>query len=138
VRTSSGCRGHDAGSPLSFAQHLTKLDGPNALAAWLYIVTRNRCHRRRRGPLQGNERKLSFDELIPDDEELTRLLLVADGGPERDAIQAERHHLLHEAVLRLPTPLRMVLVLQDMEELSSEDLISKFGLRDIAQDEQVA
>jgi RNA polymerase sigma-70 factor, ECF subfamily len=76
--------------------------------------------------------------LIPDDEELTRLLLVADGGPERDAIQAEQHHLLHEAVLRLPTPLRMVLVLQDMEELSSEDLISKFGLRDIAQDEQVA
>ncbi len=103
-------------------KYLTKLEGPNALAAWLYTVTRNRCHRMRRGHLEGNEKKLSFDELIPDDEELRRLLLVADGGPERDAIQAEQHHLLHEAVLRLPTPLRMVLVLQDMEELSSEEI----------------
>jgi RNA polymerase sigma-70 factor (ECF subfamily) len=103
-------------------KHLAKLEGPNALAAWLYTVTRNRCHRMRRGHLEGNGKKLSLDELIPDDEELRRLLVTAEGGPERDAIHAEQHHLLHEAVLRLPTPLRMVLVLHDMEELSSEDI----------------
>jgi RNA polymerase sigma-70 factor (ECF subfamily) len=110
-------------------RHLAKLEGPNALAAWLYTVTRNRCHRMRRGHLEGNGKKLSLDELIPDDDELRRLLLSAESGPERDAIHAEQHHLLHGAVLRLPTPLRMVLVLHDMEELSSEEIAKILGLQ---------
>jgi RNA polymerase sigma-70 factor (ECF subfamily) len=110
-------------------KHLAKLEGPNALAAWLYTVTRNRCHRMRRGHLEGNGKKLSLDELIPDDEELRRLLHMAESGPERDAIQAEQHHLLHKAVLRLPTPLRMVLVLHDMEELGSEEIAKVLELQ---------
>lgn len=109
-------------------KHLGKLDGPNALAAWLYTVTRNRCHRMRRSHPEGRGEKLSLDELIPDDEELRRLL-SAESHPERDAIQAEQHHLLHEAVLRLPTPLRMVLVLHDMEELTSEEIAKILGLQ---------
>jgi RNA polymerase sigma-70 factor (ECF subfamily) len=83
----------------------------------------------RRGHLEGNGKKLSLDELIPDDDELRRLLLSAESGPERDAIHAEQHHLLHAAVLRLPTPLRMVLVLHDMEELSSEEIAKILGLQ---------
>ena len=110
-------------------KHLSKLDGPNALAAWLYTVTRNRCYRMRRGHFEGNGKKLSLDELMPDDEELRRLVFDAESGPERDAIQAEQHHLLHAAVLRLPTTLRMVLVLHDMEELGSEDIAKILGLQ---------
>ncbi|UWZ83192.1 sigma-70 family RNA polymerase sigma factor [Occallatibacter riparius] len=103
-------------------KHLSKLEDAHALAAWLYTVTKNRCHRMRRGPLQRNETKLSLDELIPDDDELRRLLLAAESGPEHDAIRAEQRQLLHQAVLRLPVPLRMVLVLHDMEELESEQI----------------
>ena len=110
-------------------KHLAKLEGPNALVAWLYTVTRNRCHRMRRGHLEGHGKKLSLEELIPDDEELRRLLHMAESGPERAAIRTEQHHLLHEAVLRLPTPLRMVLVLHDMEELSSEEVANILGLQ---------
>jgi RNA polymerase sigma-70 factor (ECF subfamily) len=109
-------------------KHLGKLEGPNALAAWLYTVTRNRCHRMRRGHSDANGRQLSLDELIPDDEELKRLL-NAESHPERDAIQAEQHQLLHQAVLRLPTPLRMVLVLHDMEELTSDEIARILGLQ---------
>jgi RNA polymerase sigma-70 factor (ECF subfamily) len=110
-------------------KHLAKLEGPNALAAWLYTVTRNRCHRMRRSPFESNGKKLSLDELMPDDEELRRLLLSAESGPELDAIHAEQHHLLQSAVLRVPTPLRLVLVLHDMEELSSEDIAKILGLQ---------
>jgi RNA polymerase sigma-70 factor (ECF subfamily) len=110
-------------------KYLGKIEGPNALAAWLYTVTRNRCHRMRRGHFDGNGKKFSLDELIPDDEDLRRLLANEEGGPERDAIRAEEHHLLHEAVLRLPTPLRMVLVLHDMEELTSEEIAKILGLQ---------
>ena len=102
-------------------KHLGKLDGPNALAAWLYTVARNRCHRVRRGHLERNGKKLSLDELIPGEEEL-KLLLASEADPEAAAIHGEEHHLLHEAVLLIPTSLRMVLVLHDMEELTSEQI----------------
>lgn len=110
-------------------RHLGKLEGPNALAAWLYTVTRNRCHRMRRARPEGNGKGLSLDELIPDDRELGRLLLSSESGPERDAIQAEQRHLLHDAVLLLPTPLRLVLVLHDMEELTTEEIARILGIQ---------
>lgn len=103
-------------------KHLGKLEDVHAHAAWLYTVTKNRLHRMRRGPLQSNQGRLSLDELIPDDDELSRLLVAAEGGPENEAIRAEQRQLLHQAVLRLPNPLRIVLVLHDMEELRSEQI----------------
>lgn len=109
-------------------KHLSKLDNPNALAAWLYTVTRNRCHRMRRRPLDQEAHKVSIDDLMPDDEEL-KALLEGDGSPERRAMHAEESRLLHEAVLHIPTPLRLVLVLHDMEELSSEQIAEILGLQ---------
>lgn len=109
-------------------KHLSKLDGPNALAAWLYTVTRNRCHRMRRGPFEANGKRLSLEELIPDDEEL-RNLLESESGPEAAVIHGEERHILHQAVLRIPTPLRMVLVLHDMEQLTSEQIAKILDLQ---------
>jgi len=110
-------------------KHLSKLEDPNALAAWLYTVTRNRCHRMRRGPFERNERRVSLNELMPGEEELRNLLLESERGPEDSAIHGEQQHLLHQAVLRIPTPLRMVLVLHDMEELSSEQIAKILNLQ---------
>jgi RNA polymerase sigma-70 factor (ECF subfamily) len=110
-------------------KHLSKLEDPNALAAWLYTVTRNRCHRMRRGPFERNERWPSLNELMPGEEELRNLLLESERGPEDSVIHGEQQHLLHQAVLRLPTPLRMVLVLHDMEELSSEQIAKILDLQ---------
>ncbi|HEY3707238.1 MAG TPA: sigma-70 family RNA polymerase sigma factor [Terracidiphilus sp.] len=109
-------------------KHLGKLEDPKALAAWLYTVTRNRCHRMRRSHPEQKVKQLSLDELIPDEEELKRLL-HQESHPERAAIHAEQHQLLHQAVLRLPTPLRLVLVLHDMEELTSEEIATILGLQ---------
>jgi RNA polymerase sigma-70 factor, ECF subfamily len=110
-------------------KYLNKLDDPNALAAWLYTVTRNRCYRMRRGHFEQKDMRLSLDELMPDAEELRSLLLKAERGPEDSAIHGEEHHLLHQAVLRIPTPLRMVLVLHDMEELTSEQIANILALQ---------
>lgn len=102
--------------------HLGKLDGPNALAAWLYTVARNRCHRIRRRQSGANGTKLSLDELIPDSDELQSLLADSRIGPEGTASHVEEQRFLHQAVLQLPTQLRIVLVLHDMEELTSEQI----------------
>jgi RNA polymerase sigma-70 factor, ECF subfamily len=108
--------------------HLSNLEDPNALAAWLYTVTRNRCHRMRRGPFERNERRLSLNELMPGEEELTNTLLDSERGQD-SAIHGEQQHLFHQAVLLIPTPLRMVMVLDDMEELSSEQIAKILDLQ---------
>lgn len=110
-------------------KHLSKVQEPNALAAWLYTVTRNRCHRIRRKHFDVERKGLSLDDLLPNEEELKQLLLKDGSGPEQSAIHAEQHHLLHKAILRIPTSLRLVLVLHDMEELNSEQIARILGLQ---------
>ena len=110
--------------------HLAKLPDAQALAVWLYTtVTRNRCWRMRRKRTGAPTRTLSLDELMPDEAELGRMLQHADDSPEGSAIQAEEMQLLHRAVLRIPAPLRMVLVLHDMEELDTELVAAVLGLQ---------
>ena len=45
--------------------HLAKIQDPQALAVWLYTVTRNRCWRMRRKPAHAPANMLSLDELMP-------------------------------------------------------------------------
>jgi RNA polymerase sigma-70 factor (ECF subfamily) len=103
-------------------EHLAKIQDPEALAVWLYTVTRNRCWRMRRKPAHAPANMLSLDELMPSDEELGLLLRDAGKSPEGNLLQAEQHRLLHQAILRIPAPLRIVLVLHDMEELTTEQV----------------
>ena len=109
--------------------HLAKIQTPQQMAVWLYTVTRNRCWRMRRKPAHAPAKLLSLDELMPDGEELGRLLEDAAVGPEGNILAAEQHHLLHQAILRVPPTLRIVLVLQDMEELTTEQVAQVLSLQ---------
>jgi RNA polymerase sigma-70 factor (ECF subfamily) len=102
--------------------HLARIHDPQELAVWLYTVTRNRCWRMRRKSAHAPANILSLDELMPDDEELGRLMQDAAKGPQGNLLQAEQHYLLHQAILRVPALLRIVLVLHDMEELTTEQV----------------
>ena len=103
-------------------EHLAKIQDPQELVVWLYTVTRNRCWRMRRKTAHAPANMLSLDELMPSDEELGLLLQDAGKSPEGKLLQAEQHRLLHQAILRIPAPLRIVLVLHDMEELTTEQV----------------
>ena len=109
--------------------HLTKIQNPHELAVWLYTVTKNRCWRMRRKSSYAPETILSLDELMPDDEELGRLLRDAAIGPEGDLLLAEQNILLHKAILCIPGTLRIVLVLHDMEELTTEQVAKILDLQ---------
>ena len=109
--------------------HLAKIQDPQALSVWLYTVTRNRCWRMRRKSANAPRPTFSLDELMPDDAALGRLLQDAAEGPEGNLLHAEQHYLLHQAVLRIPAPLRMVLVLHDMEELTTEQIAQILDLQ---------
>src|ERR1019366_9233852 len=84
--------------------HLAKIQDPQALAVWLYTVSRNRCWRMRRKGASAARDTVSLDELMPGAAELGRLLQDAAEGPEANLLHAEQHHLLHQAVLAHPRP----------------------------------
>jgi RNA polymerase sigma-70 factor (ECF subfamily) len=109
--------------------YLSKIQTPQQMAVWLYTVTRNRCWRMRRKPSHAPAHVLSLDELMPDGEELGRLLADAAAGPESNVLAAEQRHLLHLAILRIPATLRIVLVLHDMEELTTEQVAQVLSLQ---------
>src|ERR1035438_7603677 len=109
--------------------HLAKIQDPQALAVWLYAVTRNRCWRMRRKSSHAPVHLISLDELMPSDEELGILLKDAGESPEGNLLNAEQHHLLHQAILRMPATLRIVLVLHDMEELTTEQVAQVLDLQ---------
>ena len=95
----------------SSLKHLQKLDNPSSLAAWLYTVARNRCHRKRGKKNVSDSHHISLNDLMPDKEELQFLLQAVGKTPEQDALKTEEQKLLQQAILHLPTPLRLVLVL---------------------------
>jgi RNA polymerase sigma-70 factor (ECF subfamily) len=109
--------------------HLAKIQEPQQLAVWLYTVTRNRCWRMRRKLAHAPIHTFSLDELMPDEAELGRLLQDAGESPEGNLLHAEQHHLLHQAILRISAPLRIVLVLHDMEELTTEQVAQILNLQ---------
>jgi RNA polymerase sigma-70 factor (ECF subfamily) len=108
---------------------LSNFDSPEALAVWLYKVARSRCLMSRRRSKFAPKQTLSLDDLVPDRSQLEALTASRDGGPEQQLLREENREELQRAVLKIPPDYRMVLVLHDMEELSTGEVARITGLR---------
>jgi RNA polymerase sigma-70 factor (ECF subfamily) len=108
---------------------LRHFDSPEALAVWLYKVARSRCLMSRRRSKFAPKQTLSLDDLVPDRSQLEALTASRDGGPEQQLLRAENREELQRAVMKIPPDYRMVLVLHDMEELSTDEVARVTGLR---------
>ncbi len=82
--------------------HLAKIHDPQALAVWLYTVTKNRCWRMRKKPAHAPSQAFSLDELMPDAAELGRLLQDTGESPEDHLLHAEQDHLCTRRSCRFP------------------------------------
>ncbi len=106
-------------------------DFPNArgLAVWLYKVAKTQCLMSRRKSKFAPAQMLSLDDLMPKDS-----VLSAEGTkswqftPEQVVLNNELRSLLENAVLSLPKPYRMVLILRDMEQLDTREVASVMGI----------
>lgn len=114
---------------LKSVPNLPKFDNPKALLVWLYKVAKNHCLMSRRRSKFAPKEDLSLEELMPDRRELQKLSGSSDGTPETSLLRRENAKRLREAVQKLPTEYRLILVLHDMEELSDEDIAEITGLR---------
>jgi RNA polymerase sigma-70 factor, ECF subfamily len=109
---------------------LAKFDNPQALTVWLYKAARNRCVSRLRRAESSPDRNLPLDELMPSSFELQELLRSRAPGPEETLLSDESAGQLKQAILEVPPNDRMVLVLHDLEELSTKEVAQIMSLRE--------
>jgi RNA polymerase sigma-70 factor (ECF subfamily) len=112
--------------------YLWKFDNPKALTTWLYTVARNRCWMSRRKSKFAPNEHLSLNELMPGAAELDHLREIAASGasPEQLAIVHQDAAGLLRAILKVPPSYRIVLVLHDVEELSTEEIARILNLKE--------
>lgn len=115
---------------LKLLPYLPKFESPQALSVWLYKVARNRCISQHRRAASSPARNLSLDELMPHSHELQELLDDGAPNPEVALLNSESAEHLKQAVLAVPPQYRMVLVLHDMEELSTSEVARIMDLRE--------
>jgi RNA polymerase sigma-70 factor, ECF subfamily len=110
-------------------RYLGRFQDPHSLAAWLYVVTRNRYRCMRRKHAHCAVKFISLDELTIAQEMAISLTADIRKSPEVMLLQAEQSRSLHQAILRVPAPLRIVLVLHDMEEFTTAEVAEILTLK---------
>ena len=115
---------------LKSVPYLPKIESPQALAVWLYKVARNRCWMSRRRSKFAPKEMLALEDLMPDSAELQSLSSRPQQTPEAQAISSQESERLHQAILRIPPNYRLVLVLHDMEGLTSSEVANITGLQE--------
>ena len=105
---------------LNVVKNFTQLRQPEQVRAWVFHIAKNVCILKRRksifapteeGPLEGARE-------VPDSAAL----------PDLQAIAAESSERLHQAIRSLPDSYRAVLLLRDLEELSTEETADVLGI----------
>jgi RNA polymerase sigma-70 factor (ECF subfamily) len=105
--------------------HLDGFQGDSRFYTWLVRIAANEAlmRLRRRRP------QLSLDEPIESDSDLLpRELEDWRPSPEREYAQAEMQKILAEVVAKLEPDYRVVLVLRDLEELSTQETADALGI----------
>ncbi len=97
-------------------QHLEQFAGRAPFSAWLTRIAVNEAL----GRLRLRKRNQQLDD-TEDDGELRMDIVETSPDPERNASTAELGHLLEEALLALPEKYRTVVMLRDVEELSTSE-----------------
>jgi RNA polymerase sigma-70 factor, ECF subfamily len=110
-----------------------QLRDPAQVKAWVFRIAKNYCLMKRRRSVFAPARELSLDELHPDADGGGHALQVADGGEAPDAavLRGELGERLDAALRALPETYRSVVLLRDVEELSTAETAS---ILDISED----
>jgi len=110
---------------LKIFENLDQLREPERVRPWVFRIAKNACLMKRRKSVFAPEHELSLDELMPSKshEDGGLRLQIADWSklPDDQALRSEMKHLLERALGELPEIYRSVILLRDMEELSTQE-----------------
>lgn len=112
-------------------RHLQGFDGRSSLSTWLYRIVTNEALMfiRRKKPAQ-----VSLDETTETLEGELEPVQIIDWCcmPEDELMSAEALDQLDQAVINLPTSLRVVFILRDTQGLSTREVSEVLGLSETA------
>ena len=112
---------------------LKGLERPEAMQSWVFRVAANAClMKRRRGKFEP-EREISLEELMPRTEDAGGVAAPAEipdvsSLPDEELARSELRVIVRKAVSSLPPHYRIVLVMRDMEHLSTKEVAETLGL----------
>lgn len=101
---------------LKVFQNFDHLREPEHVRAWIFRIAKNACLMQRRKSVFAPEHELSVEELPPSSE-------ITDSAslPEDELQQSEVRAVLHQVISELPPAYRCVVLLRDIEQLSTEE-----------------
>lgn len=115
-------------------QSFDQLRQPEHVRSWVFRIARNECLMKRRKSNYAPAHELSLEELMPAKhaENGEMKIEIADWSalPEDQALQSELRTFLTRAIAELPENYRSVLLLRDMEELSTQEAAQILGISD--------
>jgi RNA polymerase sigma-70 factor (ECF subfamily) len=101
---------------LNAFQHFESLRDPERVRSWVFRIAKNACLMQRRKSVFAPAQEMSIDELPPGVE------LAGDARPPDAAfLKTELRAVLDRVVAELPPLYRAVVLLRDLEELSTEE-----------------
>ena len=97
-------------------ENFDQLRDPERVRPWVFRIARNACLMQRRKSVFAPAHETSLDELPPAAE-----LADAGGPPDDTLLRNELQAVIDRVIAELPPQYRAVVVLRDLEELSTED-----------------
>jgi RNA polymerase sigma-70 factor (ECF subfamily) len=113
---------------IRLARQLKEFPDARALAVWLYKVAKSQCLMSRRKSKFAPAQMLSLDALMPKQSGGAPEVKSWEITPEEIALNKELRSKLEEAILALPKPYRLVLILRDMEQLDTREVAEVMGI----------
>jgi RNA polymerase sigma-70 factor, ECF subfamily len=98
-------------------ENIDQLRDPAKVRAWIFRVARNACLMQRRRSVFAPAHEMSIDELPPGIE-----IHGDEPPPEAEYLSSELRAVVDRAIAELPATYRAVVLLRDIEELSTDDV----------------
>lgn len=116
---------------LAAMRGLADFRGDGKVSTWLFRIAANACRKmRRRGKFEP-QRHLTLEEFLPTERDLDHALAVPPEKPDAALMRTDLRTALESAIAELPAPYRAVLILRDLEGLSTEETAEALGLTPI-------
>lgn len=110
---------------LKIFENFGQLREPEHVRSWVFRIARNACLMKRRKSVFAPGRELSLDQFLParDSSSGREKIDIADWSavPEDQLLRTELNRALGRAISQLPENYRSVILLRDLEELSTAD-----------------
>lgn len=110
---------------LKVFENFEQLREPEHVRSWVFRIAKNACLMKRRRGIFEPAQELSLDELMPLAQRNGQMVKIeiADwsGLPDREVLRTELRDVLQRAMAELPEIYRSVILLRDVEELSTEE-----------------